>query len=95
MVILWWNRMFESVLLTLEADTELCGDPSRDALTEVPGTRSLSETECKEHKQLMAAILQHLGVICPVCRKQGLYMLSKAKVGFSAFFSFLRNLRFF
>lgn len=48
MVTSGWNRMFESVLLTLEADTELCGDPSRDALTEGPGTRSLSETQCKE-----------------------------------------------
>lgn len=37
--------------LTLEADTELCGEPSRDAFTEGPGGLSLSvEDERKAQK---------------------------------------------
>lgn len=46
----WMLGHWSKMLLTLEADTELCGDPSRDTLTDGPGALSLS-TKKEEKKK--------------------------------------------
>lgn len=59
------------MLLTLEAETELCGDPSREALTVGPGARSLPVRGKTRHKMKKMRLMTNAVSITINQRSQG------------------------